>query len=92
VEHYVHIAADSERALEASPDTVGALEGSGGGDRRAVWRHGTIAAIISCSASATISPSIGIEHHESSDDRDFERALIDPELLKGDGSLCSRTK
>jgi len=84
--HYVHIAADSERALEVSPDTV------------RHWKDlvGETAALFasrhyrSYHFLLTLSDHIarnGIEHHESSDDRDYERTLIDPELLKGDATL-----
>ena len=74
-EHYVHIAADSERALEVSPDTVahwknlvaetGALFGS---------RHYRSYHFLLTLSDHTV--HIGIEHHESSDDRDF-RAHFD---------------
>jgi predicted metalloprotease with PDZ domain len=84
--HYVHIAADSERALEVSPDTVGhwkdlvAETGVLFGSRHYRSYHFLL------SLSDHIARN-GIEHHESSDDRDYERALIDPELLKGDATL-----
>jgi predicted metalloprotease with PDZ domain len=84
--HYVHIAADSERALEVSPDTVGhwkdlvAETGALFGSRHYRSYHFLL------SLSDHIARN-GIEHHESSDDRDYERALIDPELLKGDATL-----
>jgi predicted metalloprotease with PDZ domain len=79
--HYVHIAADSERALEVSPDTVGhwralvAETGALFGPRHYRGYHFLL----------TLSNHIvrgGTEHHESSDDREYERWLIDPELLK----------
>ena len=86
VEHYIHLAADSERALEASPDTIadwknlvaetGALFG--------VRHYRSYHFLFTLSDHIV---QIGIEHHESSDDRDFERTLVDPELLKADGSL-----
>jgi predicted metalloprotease with PDZ domain len=85
-EHFVHIAADSEIALDVSPNTVGhwkdlvaetgALFGS---------RHYRSYHFLLTLSDHTI--HIGIEHHESSDDRDFERTLIDPVLLKADASL-----
>ena len=85
-EHYIHIAADSEHALDASADTLadwknlvaetGALFGS---------RHYRSYHFLLTLSDHTI--HIGIEHHESSDDRDFERALIDPELRKTDEIL-----
>ena len=76
--HYLHIAADSDRALEISPELVsrhqtlvketGALFGS---------RH-----YRSYHFLYTLSDHVahfGLEHHESSDDRVDERTLIDPE-------------
>jgi predicted metalloprotease with PDZ domain len=84
--HYLHIAADSDRALEVSPETVdqyknlvketGALFGS---------RHYRGYHFL-----YTLSDHVahfGLEHHESSDDRYSERALIDPEPRKADGYL-----
>ena len=78
--HYLHIAADSERALAMTPDTVkhyqkliveaGALFGS---------RH-----YHSYHFLLTLSDhvaSFGLEHHESSDDRLDERTLIDDILF-----------
>jgi predicted metalloprotease with PDZ domain len=85
-QHYVHIAADSERALDASPDTIahwknvvaetGALFGS---------RHYRSYHFLFTLSDYVV--RIGIEHHESSDDRDSERTLIDPALLKADATL-----
>ncbi len=76
IAHYLHIAADSDRALEIAPDDVthyrnlvketGALFGS---------RHYRDYHFL-----LTLSDHIarfGLEHHESSDDRLGERALID---------------
>jgi predicted metalloprotease with PDZ domain len=84
--HYIHIAADSERALDASPETIahwknvvaetGALFGS---------RHYRSYHFLLTLSDYTV--RIGIEHHESSDDRDFERTLVDPALLKADAIL-----
>lgn len=86
VAHFIHIAADSERALEVSSETIehwknlvaetGALFNS---------RHYRSYHFLLTLSDHTI--RIGIEHHESSDDRDYERSLIDPELLKADASL-----
>jgi predicted metalloprotease with PDZ domain len=85
-QHYVHIAADSERALDATPETIqhwknmvaetGALFGS---------RHYRSYHFLFTLSDHTIHQ--GVEHHESSDDRDFERTLIDPDLLKADTTL-----
>jgi predicted metalloprotease with PDZ domain len=84
--HYVHIAADGDRALEVTPETIthwknvvaetGALFDS---------RH-----YRSYHFLFTLSDHItrfGLEHHESSDDRDYERTLVDPDLLKADAIL-----
>ncbi len=78
--HYIHIAADSERALSVPPQAVlqykrllaeaGAMFGS---------RH-----YRSYHFLLTLSDhvaSFGLEHHESSDDRLGERTLLDEELL-----------
>jgi predicted metalloprotease with PDZ domain len=78
--HYIHIAADSERALAMPPQAVkqykrlvaeaGALFGS---------RH-----YRSYHFLLTLSDhvaSFGLEHHESSDDRLGERTLLDNDLL-----------
>ncbi len=84
--HYVHIAADSDRALDAGPDTVqhwknlvaetGALFGS---------RHYRSYHFLLTLSDHTIHD--GIEHHESSDDRVPERTLIDPDLMRSEASL-----
>ncbi len=78
--HYIHIAADSERALAIPPQAVkqykrlmaeaGAMFGS---------RH-----YRSYHFLLTLSDhvaSFGLEHHESSDDRLGERTLLDEDLL-----------
>ncbi len=85
IAHYLHLAGDSERAIEISPDEVthyrnlvketGALFGS---------RH-----YRSYHFLLTLSDhiaSFGLEHHESSDDRVEERALVDdnPRKLMAD--------
>ena len=86
IPHYLHIAADSDRALEVSPEIVndyknlvaeaGALFGA---------RHYRAYHFL-----YTLSDHVahfGLEHHESSDDRYSERALIDPGPLKAFGYL-----
>src|ERR1017187_944680 len=86
IPHYLHLAADSDRALEVSPEVVnqykslvveaGALFGS----RHYRGYHFLF----------TLSDHVahfGLEHHESSDDRYSERALIDPEPQKAFGFL-----
>jgi predicted metalloprotease with PDZ domain len=79
--HYLHVAADSDRALEAPPEVIanfkhlvkeaGALFGA---------RH-----YRSYHFLYTLSDHVahfGLEHHESSDDRTGERSLIEPDILK----------
>ena len=86
--HYLHIAADSERATEATPDEIthyqnlvketGALFGA---------RHYRDYHFL-----LTLSDHVahfGLEHHESSDDRSQERTLIDDSLRRADADLLS---
>jgi predicted metalloprotease with PDZ domain len=85
-EHSIDIAADGERALDVSSDTIthwknlvaetGVLFES---------RHYRSYHFLLTLSDHTV--LIGIEHHESSDDRDYERSAIDPELLKAGASL-----
>ena len=84
--HYLHVASDSDRALEASPEVIekfrhlvkeaGALFGA---------RH-----YRSYHFLYTLSDHVahfGLEHHESSDDRTGERSLIDPDVLRAHAYL-----
>jgi predicted metalloprotease with PDZ domain len=84
--HFLHLAGDSDRAVEMSPDLVtryknlvgetGALFGS---------RHYRDYHFL-----FTLSDHVahfGLEHHESSDDRYAERTLIDPDPQKVFASL-----
>ena len=84
--HFLHIAADSARATELSPELTanykrlvtetGALFGS---------RH-----YRSYHFLLTLSDHVahfGVEHHESSDDRLGERAMIDPSLQRASATL-----
>ncbi len=86
--HYLHIAADSEHATEATADEVthwknlvketGALFGA---------RHYRDYHFL-----LTLSDHVahfGLEHHESSDDRTSERTLIDDSLRRADADLLS---
>jgi predicted metalloprotease with PDZ domain len=86
IPHYLNIAADSQRALEVKPEVVehyktlvkeaGAIFGA---------RHYRDYHFL-----FTLSDHIahfGLEHHESSDDRYSERALIDPEPMRAYGYL-----
>jgi len=88
IPHYLHLAADSDRALEVSPEIVtqyqnlvkeaGALFGA---------RHYRGYHFL-----YTLSDHVahfGLEHHESSDDRYDERTLIDPDTQKVSADLLS---
>jgi predicted metalloprotease with PDZ domain len=78
IPHYLHLAADSDRALEVPADTIGHYRslvkeaGALFGARHYRGYHFLY----------TLSDHVahfGLEHHESSDDRFSERALIDPD-------------
>ena len=84
----IEIAGDSELALEASPDLV------------AQWRQLVAEATALFGATHyrrydflyTLSDQVehfGLEHHESSDDRVHERALVDAELRDAQSGLLS---
>ena len=86
--HYLHIAADSEHATEATPDEVTHLKnlvketGALFGARHYRDYHFLL----------TLSDHVahfGLEHHESSDDRTQERTLIDDSLRRADAALLS---
>ena len=86
IAHYLHLAGDSDRAVDMSPELIenyknlvsetGALFGS---------RH-----YRSYHFLYTLSDhvaSFGLEHHESSDDRVRERALLDETAIKANADL-----
>ena len=88
IAHYLHLAADSDRALEVSNEVIdqyknlvreaGALFGT---------RHYRDYHFL-----YTLSDHVahfGLEHHESSDDRYDERTLIDPDSQKVSADLLS---
>ena len=86
--HYLHLAADSDRALEVSPEIVGQYEnlvketGALFGSRHYRGYHFLY----------TLSDHVahfGLEHHESSDDRFAERTLIDADLQRISADLLS---
>jgi len=84
--HYLHVAADSDRALEASPELIGHF-------RNLVTEAGALFGAHhyrNYHFLYTLSDHVahfGLEHHESSDDRTGERTLIDPDALRASGSL-----
>jgi predicted metalloprotease with PDZ domain len=84
--HYLHLAADSERALEAAPETIQ-------GFRNLVQEEGALFQARhyrDYHFLLTLSDHVahfGLEHHESSDDRVGERTLIDDAQRVTEGFL-----
>jgi predicted metalloprotease with PDZ domain len=84
--HYLNLAADSDRALEVTPEIVGKY-------KNLVKEAGALFGAHhyrSYRFLFTLSDHIahfGLEHHESSDDRLAERNLIDPEPLRASAYL-----
>jgi predicted metalloprotease with PDZ domain len=85
-QHYLHVATDSDRALEASPELIGHF-------KNLVTEAGALFGAHhyrSYHFLYTLSDHVahfGLEHHESSDDRTGERTLIDPDALRASGYL-----
>jgi len=79
--HYLHIAADSERALAIAPDTVRQYKKlvAEAGAMFGVRHYRSYHFLLTLSNHMA---SFGLEHHESSDDRLDERTLIDESLLR----------
>ncbi len=86
--HYLHIAADSQHATDATPDEVTHLQnlvketGALFGARHYRDYH----FLLSLSDHVA---HFGLEHHESSDDRSAERTLIDDSLRRAAADLLS---
>ncbi len=84
--HYLHIAADSDRALEAAPETIQ-------GFKNLVQEEGALFQARhyrDYHFLLTLSDHVahfGLEHHESSDDRVGERTLIDDAQRVTEGFL-----
>jgi predicted metalloprotease with PDZ domain len=84
--HYLHLAADSDRALEAPPEVVN-------GFKNLVQEASTLFGARhyrDYHFLYTLSDHVahfGLEHHESSDDRTGERTLIDADSMKVRGGL-----
>jgi predicted metalloprotease with PDZ domain len=84
--HEIDIAADSDADLAMKPETVAAYQklvaeaGALFGSRHYRDYH----FLLTLSNSTA---HFGLEHHESSDDRTFEKALVDPETLAATSDL-----
>jgi predicted metalloprotease with PDZ domain len=84
--HYLHVAADSDRALEASPELIGHFKDlvKEAGALFGAHHYRSYHFLYTLSDHVA---HFGLEHHESSDDRTGERTLIDPDALRASGYL-----
>jgi predicted metalloprotease with PDZ domain len=84
--HYLHVAADSDRALEASPELIGHFKDlvKEAGALFGAHHYRSYHFLYTLSDHVA---HFGLEHHESSDDRTGERTLIDPDALRATGYL-----
>jgi predicted metalloprotease with PDZ domain len=86
IAHFMHVAADSDRALEAGPETIGEyknlVEEAGALFGTQHYRDYHFLFTLSNHVA-----HFGLEHHESSDDREDERSLIDPDKLRATADL-----
>jgi len=84
--HYLHLAADSDRALEISPAQVEAFKNLVTEADRLFQSHHYRSYHFLFTLSDHVA-SFGLEHHESSDDRVAERTLLDPDLWRVSADL-----
>ena len=84
--HYLHVAADSDRALEASPELIGHFKDLVKETTSLFGAHHYKSYHFLYTLSDHVA-HFGLEHHESSDDRTGERTLIDPDALRATGYL-----
>jgi predicted metalloprotease with PDZ domain len=84
--HYLHVATDSDRALEASPELIGHFKSlvTEAGALFGAHHYRSYHFLYTLSDHVA---HFGLEHHESSDDRTGERTLIDPDALRASGYL-----
>jgi len=84
--HYLHVAADSDRALEASPELIDHFKSLVAEAGALFGAHHYRGYHFLYTLSDHVA-HFGLEHHESSDDRTGERSLIDPDVLRASGYL-----
>ena len=86
VPHYLHVAADSDGALDASPEVIGHFKDlvKEAGALFGAHHYRSYHFLYTLSDHVA---HFGLEHHESSDDRTGERTLIDPDSLRASGYL-----
>jgi predicted metalloprotease with PDZ domain len=86
VPHYLHVAADSDRALEASPELIAQFKNLVAETSALFGAHHYRSYHFLYTLSDHVA-HFGLEHHESSDDRTGERSLVDGDVLKASGYL-----
>ena len=86
IAHFLHLAADSDRALEASPETIGEFKNlvQEAGALFGTQHYRDYHFLFTLSNHVA---HFGLEHHESSDDREDERTVIEPDKLRAAGDL-----
>jgi predicted metalloprotease with PDZ domain len=86
VPHYLHVAADSDGALDASPEVIGHFKDlvKEAGALFGAHHYRSYHFLYTLSDHVA---HFGLEHHESSDDRTGERTLIDGDSLRASGYL-----
>jgi predicted metalloprotease with PDZ domain len=84
--HEIDIAADSEAALAMKPETVAAYQKlvAEAGELFGSRHYRDYHFLLTLSDSTA---HFGLEHHESSDDRTYERSLTDPDALEATSGL-----
>ena len=88
ISHFLHLAADSDRALEVSQDIIGDYQNlvKEAGALFGSQHYRSYHFLFTLSNHVA---HFGLEHHESSDDRDDERALIDSDKQRVTADLLS---
>jgi predicted metalloprotease with PDZ domain len=84
----LHLAADSRAALEITPEQAQRLKNLVAEAKAQFGARHYNAYHFLWTLSDHVA-AFGLEHHESSDDRDAERSLIDPDLYLGDVTLLT---
>ncbi|MEO8596388.1 MAG: M61 family peptidase [Candidatus Solibacter sp.] len=84
--HYLHVAADSDGALEASPELIGHFQNLVKETNALFGAHHYRNYHFLFTLSDHVA-HFGLEHHESSDDRLGERTLVDADAMRATGYL-----
>ena len=83
---FLHVASDHAASLEARPETIAGLRRLVGEADALFGSHHYSAYHFLFSLSNRIA-HFGLEHHESSDDRDAEGTLVNPTLFRAEAAL-----